>query len=46
MPQDEREKFIKDLKESKEYRRQVGEKLIMIIDSLDDMQKPEIIGGS
>jgi len=39
----EKSKFIKDMKGDKKHSREVGEKLIMLLDRLDDLSKPEMI---
>ena len=39
----EKSKFIKDMEGDKNHRREVGEKLIMLLDRLDDLSKPEMI---
>lgn len=44
IPQEKRESFIKDLQEDPKYRSKVGERLLMIINQLDDMDKPGLIG--
>lgn len=42
--QSERIKFINELEENNEFRQKVGEKIIILIDQLDDMEKATIIG--
>jgi hypothetical protein len=44
IPQSEREIFINKLEENDEFRQKVGEKLIVLIEQLDDLEKPTIIG--
>jgi hypothetical protein len=44
IPKDKRENFLKQLEDNKTHQHRVGEKLLIIIDQLDDMEKPEIIG--
>lgn len=44
IPLKEREDFIKKLEEKYGYKQQVGEKLIVLLEKLDDLNKPEIIG--
>ncbi len=44
IPQEERIRFINKLEAEKKFRNKVGEKLIVIIEQLDDLDKPEIIG--
>lgn len=44
IPQSERENFINKLEENNEFRQKVGEKLIVLIEQLDDLEKPTIIG--
>ncbi|MCX6351316.1 MAG: hypothetical protein NTX03_05585 [Bacteroidetes bacterium] len=44
IPKEKREEFINNLEENKEYRQKVGEKLIILIEQLDDIEKPQIIG--
>jgi hypothetical protein len=44
VPKAKRIEFIDKLEQSKEYRQKVGEKLIILIDQLDDIEKPQIIG--
>lgn len=44
IPVEERKIFIEKLESKKEFRQKVGEKLIFLIERLDDIEKPEIIG--
>jgi len=44
IPLEERKVFIEKLESKKEFRQKVGEKLIFLIERLDDLEKPEIIG--
>ena len=40
---EERQKFVDDLENNSNYQRQVGENLIMLLDRLDDLDKPFMI---
>lgn len=44
IPQEKRKEFIKKLEANHEYQHKVGEKLLIIIEQLDDIDKPTIIG--
>lgn len=44
IPLDQRKKFYSDIITSNEYNKNIGEALLFILDKLDDIQKPEIIG--
>jgi hypothetical protein len=44
IPQEKREAFVNKLESNHEYRHKVGEKLLVLIEQLDDIEKPQIIG--
>jgi hypothetical protein len=44
VPQEEREKFFKKLINDEKYSEKIGEKLIVIIQQFDDMDKPSLLG--
>jgi len=44
IPQDTRQKFLKKIEASEDYNNKVGEALILIIDKLVDIEKPQLIG--
>jgi hypothetical protein len=41
---DERQKFIRDVETNETYNKKVGLALILILDKLEDLEKPEILG--
>jgi len=44
IPQTEREQFVNKLEEDEKFKNRVGEKLLVLIDQLDDLDKPTLIG--
>lgn len=44
IPHEQRLRFIQQLEDQKEFRQKVGEKLLVLIEQLDDLEKPQIIG--
>ncbi len=45
IPNEKRVKFIHRLEENKEFNSKVGESLLLIIDKIDDFEKPRIVGN-
>ena len=45
VPEREREEFVKELDEKPGHHREVGEHLLLTIDRLDNMGKPELVAG-
>ena len=43
IPQNQREKFITDIKSNEQFKKRVGENLLLLLDRLDDMQKAEFL---
>lgn len=43
LPREERERFFRKLEEDPKQRQRAGEHLLLIMDRLDDLQKPELI---
>ena len=43
IPDEEKEKFREDIKSDPKLRRKVGETLFLVLDRLDDLEKPEIL---
>ena len=41
---EQREKLIEKIEQSEKYNKDVGEALLLIIDKLDDLEKPKILG--
>ncbi|MGD8455834.1 MAG: hypothetical protein PVF83_05555 [Anaerolineales bacterium] len=44
IPKSERDDFVSDLYANPQLRKQIGENLILMLDRLDNMQKPELLG--
>ncbi len=44
VPQSEREKLILKIETSEKYQKNVGETILLIINKLDDLEKPKLIG--
>ena len=44
IPEEEKKKFLKKLDANPKFRRKVGETLVLLLDRLDDMEKPELVG--
>jgi len=43
IPQETRENFLKDLESDPKQRRRVGEHLLLLLERMDDLEKPEIL---